>query len=63
MIPPKERTRSVQGEGYLPYVARGIIEAHGGRIWAESEGGRGSTFFFTVPASDREPFDDEPAVN
>ena len=43
------REHAQQGTGLGLYIARGIVEAHGGRMGATSELGVGSTFTFTLP--------------
>ncbi|MCP4252156.1 MAG: cell wall metabolism sensor histidine kinase WalK [Candidatus Scalindua sp.] len=40
---------TVRGTGLGLSIAKYIIDAHGGNIWAQSELGKGSTFFFTLP--------------
>jgi signal transduction histidine kinase len=37
-----------KGAGLGLSIARGIVDAHGGRIWAESQVGTGSTFYFSL---------------
>lgn len=45
--------RNVVGSGLGLPIAHAIVESHGGRIWAESVAGQGSTFHFTLPLPDQ----------
>ncbi len=40
-----------QGTGLGLYICKGIVDAHGGKLWVESELGRGTSFFFTLPTA------------
>jgi signal transduction histidine kinase len=52
----KFATRSDRGTGLGLFISRSIIEAHGGKIWAENDSQKegGATFNFTLPLLDQE---------
>jgi signal transduction histidine kinase len=56
----KARPASQAGAGLGLYIARGIVEAHGGRIWAESSAG-GARLIFTLPLTRRTTTNSSPA--
>lgn len=52
----KSRSRAGGGSGIGLTIAKYLVEAHGGRIWADSEGrGKGSTFSFSLPTNPKQP--------
>jgi PAS domain S-box-containing protein len=50
--PYYQETAQRDGVGLGLAIAKGIVDAHGGRVWVETELGRGSSFFFALPTSE-----------
>jgi two-component system sensor histidine kinase VicK len=53
----KARTRKLGGTGLGLAIAKEMVNAHGGRIWADSVEGKGTTIFFTLPYDQSEEDD------
>jgi signal transduction histidine kinase len=48
---PSARAGVAAGSGLGLYIAKAIVDAHGGRIWAESRPGEATTFQFAIPVA------------
>jgi signal transduction histidine kinase len=51
----KRETSGTKGTGLGLFIAKGIVDAHGGRIWAENVPGHGAAFSFTLPGELADP--------
>ena len=49
---PHIRRQTSRAHGLGLFIAKGIVAAHGGRIWADSRPGKGTTVYFTLPSAE-----------
>lgn len=58
----RARDRKKAGTGLGLAIAKHIVEAHGGQIWATSDGHSGTTFWFTLPVDEKMPAQELPVA-
>ena len=56
-VTDNENVRDIEGSGLGLSLVKEIVELHGGLVWVESQIGKGSTFYFSIPVTNE--FDDD----